>query len=382
MRPPDESGRASSRGIEHPLAGCLLIAAVVALGTLAVTSRLSDPPSPPAGRVTLDVAPPPAPAPNREARRAAFFETEVKPRIAETDSLNREAANRCVERIEQLMSRYRQGIDPFVEDLTSLSTRLGIVRRMPAGWWKQDGRVESYVQSKFENHLFSEKSLTSEVTSILEAFRSEVDANQKRMLVQIRASLDVADLPEIQIEDYDAFLTSVAGQLQRYSAQQGTSSVHNALAVLVLSEAGSYATMTLVSGLLTRFGTAAATTAVAAGGATAGASAAGAGGGSLGGPVGTAVGLGVGLVIGLAIDWWMTEQFETELSLKMHAYLQSLEQSILYGDTRRPPSNSSSHASIEPRGGIADALPMICDQLHAAYHNRFRDQIVHLEISP
>jgi hypothetical protein len=175
--------------------------------------------------------------------------------------------------------------------------------------------------------------------------------------------------------------------LQRYSAQQGTSSVHNALAVLVLSEAGSYATMTLVSGLLTRFGTAAATTAVAAGGATAGASAAGAGGGSLGGPVGTAVGLGVGLVIGLAIDWWMTDRFETELSLKMHAYVHSLEQSILHGgpaldrNTEPPASSSSSHSLIERRGGIADALPVICDQLQAAYHDRFRDQIVHLEFS-
>jgi hypothetical protein len=94
------------------------------------------------------------------------------------------------------------------------------------------------------------------------------------------------------------------------------------------------------------------------------------------------------LVIGLTIDWWMTERFETELSLKMHAYLHSLEQSILYGDTAlrgdngRPPSNSSSPSSIEPRGGIAAALPVICDQLQAAYHDRFRDQIVHLESSP
>ena len=379
MEPTNESRRDFRRGVEHPLAGCLLIASIVAFGTLVVTARPADPPSPRAGRVAIELATPPTP--NREALRAAFFEAEVEPEIAETDSLNRQAADRCVERLEQLMSRYRQGVDPFVEDLTSHSTRLGIVRRKPAGWWKQDGRVEAYVQSKFDSHLYTEKSLASEVTSILEAFRGEVDANQKRMLVKIRASLDVADLPEIKIEDYDAFLTSVAGQLQRYSAQQGTSSVHNALTVLVLSEAGSYATMTLVSGLLARFGTAAATTAVAAGGATAGASAAGAGGGSLGGPVGTAVGLGVGLVIGLTIDWWMTEQFETELSLKMHAYLHSLEQSILYGETA-PPSSDTAHPSIEHRGGIADALPMICNQLQAAYQDRFRDQIVHLEPSP
>ncbi len=360
----------SARGLEHPLAACTLVAALVALATLAVTSQPDELPAPVTAAVVSSEAV--TVEPSREALRSEFFDREVQPRIAETDRLNREAASRCKDRLTRLMDQYRRGIDPFVEDLTSISTRLGIVRRMPTDWWKQDGRVESYVQEKFERHLFSKTSLTRDVGDILDAFRTEVDANQKRMLISIRASLDTADLPEVAIGDYDSFLASVADQLQDYSSQQGASSVQNALTVLVMSEAGSYAAITLASGLLARFGAAAATTAAAAGGATAGASAAGAGSGSLGGPVGTAVGLGVGLVIGIAIDWWMTERFEDELSEKMHGYVDSLEQSILHGSAS--PSSSRTTSSTEHQvGGIGDALPIVCDRLQEAYQQRFRE---------
>ena len=257
-----------TRGIEHPLAACTLLAALVALATLAVIPQRDDTPTPPALEVsTAQQAPL---EPDRQSLRSEFFVREVEPRIAETNQLNLEAADRCIERLKRLMNRYRRGVDPFVEDLTSISTRLGIVRRMPGDWWKDDHRVQDYVEEKFQRHLFSESMLTRDVGGILDAFRSEVDANQKRMLVNIRASLETADLPEVTIGHYETFLASVADQLQSYSSQQGSASVQNALTVLVLSEAGSYAAVTLASGLLTRFGAAAATTAVAAGGATAG----------------------------------------------------------------------------------------------------------------
>jgi hypothetical protein len=381
--PRDRSRIADHRQLKHPLAACGLVASLVGLATLAVTTTPAVPLPvedirAPGTSIALDEPV----EPDSVKLRAEFFAEEVQPRIELTDSLNRQAAERCVTRLEALMDKYRQGVGPFVSGLTSLSTRLGIVKRMPADWWKQDGRVEAYVQTQFEQHLFSEQSLARDVSEILDAFRSDVDANQRRMLVEIRASLDSADLPEIAIEDYDSFLSSVAQQLQQYSSQQGSTSVQSALTVLVLSEAGSYAAVTLASGLLARFGAAAATTAAAAGGATAGASAAGAGGGSLGGPVGTAVGLGVGLVIGLAIDWWMTEKFETELSRKMHRYLDDLEQSILHGNPRAATSSPAHASTAQETGGISDALPIVCDQLRDAYHQRFRTQIFPQEQLP
>jgi phage tail tape-measure protein len=147
-----------------------------------------------------------------------------------------------------------------------------------------------------------------------------------------------------------------------------------------VSEAGSYAAITVASGLMARFGTAAATTAVAAGGATAGASAAGAGSGTLAGPVGTAVGLGVGLVVGLTIDWWMTDKFEQELSQKMRTYLDRLEQSILEGPVQS--NGKSDRSAVNSNVGIKQSLPHLCDRLHDAYQQRFHQQIVQMENMP
>ena len=358
-----------------PIAAIVLIAAIAGTFSLVMNGGPKPIGAPPASEAeaVLTVTSPT----DRETLRKEFFEREVLPAIAQTDQQNREAAERCIERLSRLIDQYRQGVDPFVNDLTSIKTRLGIVRRMPAAWWKEDRSVEAYVQTKFEQHLFSEQQLINDVGAALDGFRDEVDANQRRMLTQIRASLEISDLPEIRVEDDDAFLASVANQLQTYSSQQGTSSLQNGLTVLVLSEAGSYAAMSLASGLLARFGTTAATTAAAAGGATAGASAAGAGSGSLAGPVGTAVGLGVGLVIGLTIDWWMTEKFEEELSGNLHQYLDRLKQSILDGPGDE--SGSSSGAATQPSLGIKRALPELCDQLRDAYEQRFLNQIVELE---
>ena len=330
---------------------------------------------------------PVADASERVVARATFYDNEIEPEIAKTDQLNREAAERCVRRIQGLVREYRYQVEPFVEDLTSLSTRMGIIKRMPGGWWKEDGRVEEYVAEKFERHLFSEQKLLIDVTGILEQFRSEVDANQKRMLVNVQACLDTADLPEVGDLEYENFYESVARKLSDYSAKQGANSVYNGLTVLLISEAGSYAATTLVSGVLVRFGAMAATSAATAGGATAGATATGAGGGSLAGPVGTAVGLGVGLVIGLAIDWWMTEQFEEEMEVQLKDYLSSMERALLYGSEQTTDSNAGDLAGVTEREaqgndkleGIADALPRVCSRLEAAYRERFYEEIVLVE---
>ncbi len=365
----------------HPFLIALLVASVIASVTFFgsrewlpddVISTAVVPSQPPVavGGVSL------VDSTNRIVERAAFFDNEVEPEIEKTDQLNREAAERCVSRLKSQVRLYRQQVEPFVEDLTSLSTRFGIISRMPGGWWSEDARVEEFVAAKFEKHLFSERKLLDDVAEILEQFRTEVDANQNRMLVNVKSCLDVADLPEVEVDEYDKFYRSVAQELSKYSAQQGSTSVYNALTVLVMSEAGSYAAVSLVSGVLVRFGAMAATTAATAGGVTAGASATGAGGGSLAGPVGTAVGLGVGLVIGLAIDWWMTEEFEEEMSLQLNDYLGSLEGAILYG---------SNQAASEPggellQGGVADALPLVCQQLEMAYREKFYEQIVTVEM--
>ena len=361
--------RAPSPVGSSPLVVALFGATMLAILTFAVTNRQS-----PTALPTIDTASMDATSLHvaRDVVRATFFDNHVEPRIAETDRLNRLAAQRCLDRITELIGRYQAGVPPFVEDLTSLSTRLGIVRRLPGDWWNDDQRIEAYVQAKFQRHLFSEALLTRDVADILSGFRDEVDANQKRMLVAIQASLGTADLPEIDLVHYEPFFRSVAEKLQTYSANQGTTSVYNGLTVLVTSEIGSYVAISVAGGLLARFGTTLASGATAGVGVTVGATATGAGGGTLAGPVGTVVGFGVGLAVGLVIDWWMTEKFEAELNQQMSQYLDSLGESLLYG----------SDGLATRQGGLAEALPLVCDRLVVAYRQRFFEQIVQVESGP
>ena len=382
---PSHSGAAPPvfLGPERPVVSALFAAALV--GSLTYLSLYASRPDPApelpaASRPAGPVAPPMA---EPEVQRAAFYDAEVEPLIVATDTLNRQAAERCVRRLHLLFKGYRDGVEPFVEDLTSISTRLGIVRRMPGNWWRKDHRIERYVQEKFETHLFSDQRLLDDISLVLHQFRRDIDVNQKRMLIDVQAALDTADLPDVGIEEYEPFFQAVAKQLQDYATRQGTTSVMNALGVFIISEAGVFTARSVIAGLLARFGAAAAAGAAAGGTATAGGAAAGASGGTLGGPIGTAVGFGVGLAVGLVIDWWMTEKFEARMTAEMNQYIDSLRNAILYGQSQQQRSANSARTAKSGRSvprtkkaGLAEALPVVCDRLQEAYRQRFYQQIV------
>ncbi|WP_372721913.1 hypothetical protein [Novipirellula sp.] len=376
------AGNATSTNAAVLLA--VVIACLVGVATFNVTKT---PKIEPVSRNEFDVIVPKVLEPSRDVVRAAFFDREVEPEIAKTDRLNREAVDRCIQRIGLLIRRYHRGVTPFVNDLTSISTRLGIVKRMPGDWWQEDNRIQSYVAEKFEKHLFSEKVLTDDIAAVLDDFRKEIDANQKRMLVNVHASLEVADLPEVQLDQYETFYESISHRLQTFSAEQGATSVYNAIVVILISEAGSYAATTIVAGLLARFSATAAVGAAAGAGTAAGAAATGAGGGSFVGPVGTVVGLGVGLAVGLIIDWWMTEKFESKVSEQLHDYLDMLEATLLDGApqhsktdaiTTQPSETAATRGlgSIDNASGLKATLPIVCDQLLNAYRDQFFTKIV------
>ena len=94
IEPPDLS-------IERPVRRSLLvsglIAVLVAMVTLVMSSRSSDPAFP-----VFEATYPLAqvdPVPSRSELRCQFFDQEVQPRIALTDQMNREAAARCVDQL-------------------------------------------------------------------------------------------------------------------------------------------------------------------------------------------------------------------------------------------------------------------------------------------
>ncbi len=264
-------------------------------------------------------------------RRLAVYDREIRPIIDESHRESRKSIERCSDRIRDMFKDYQSGIDPFVQDITSTWTRLGVLSRMPAAWWKEDDRVDRFIREKFEKHLFSEGDLNRGMTEAMQMLREDLMADRARLLSQVKASVSTSDLPDVVIpEDFD-FEKQVVERLQSYATARAEDSVYQGLASLVSSEVASAIAASMIVRVVGTMGASATAGAATAGGATASGAAAGAGGGSLAGPAGTAIGLGVGLVAGIAIDWWMTSRFQSELTKELRQYLFRLEAGILHG---------------------------------------------------
>lgn len=259
---------------------------------------------------------------------------------------NAEALERAVIKIEELFDQYRRGVDPLVEDMTSFGTRFGILRRMPLGWWYEDDRVRNFVQGKFEKHLFNEESLVHGLREVHVELNEALNANGNMLQGGTGILLRELALPDLTPEEVASCHVAIAPLMVDYASASGETSAMNGLKVAVASELAGYLGYNLSVQLASRLGTAAAATAASAGGATATGAAVGGSGGSLGGPASGIVALGIGVIIGVAVDWWMTERFRARLEAELLAYLNELEETLLYGD----------ESALGLRGRLADLI--------------------------
>jgi len=295
-------------------------------------------------------------------RRTAFYHSEITPLIQANAQSNREAAQRCLARIDDAFARYRQGIKPFGEDITSMGARFGILVRMPSDWWYDDGRLEHYVQDKFETHLFSEDQLNTDLTHALTAFRDDLRANRNQLLALTKVAIQDRDFPGLSVPDYHSFDSKVNRQLVEFATGRAQDSVYHGIATFVASEVAAVAGTQLLTRVVTSIGTSAATSVAAGGSAAASGAAAGAGAGTMAGPLGTAIGVGVGIVVGVMVDWWMTEQFQAELENDLHQYLTKLRNGVIEGINGQP--------------GLRELLSTFNDDLDQAHRATMHHRLV------
>ncbi len=279
--------------------------------------------------------PPPFPPQITVEERQKLFNEHVLPNLGDLRRDNRDAVDHAVKRIDDNFARYRAGVPKFAEDLTSMSTRFGILRRMPTDWWNGNTDVKDFVREKFEDHVFSPKRFTDDLVAVLADFRGDLEANRNRFFGRVRASLNASQMPEIKAPDVPSYSEQVNKMLVEFSTERATDSVQNGLVALVGSEAASLAAEQLLIALLDWT-----TISIAAGGTTGGATAAGAaaGGttGSLGGPVGTAIGVAAGLAVGIAVDWYLTDRFEAQINTDLGQYLAHLHVQLIDGTSKQP----------------------------------------------
>lgn len=313
-------------------------------------------------RTQTAVPPVPQPPPVEVNRTKEFYDSTLQPLVDENRQANLAAVERCLTRIGDSFTKYRNGIKPFSDDITSMGTRFGILRRMPANWWYEDGRIQKYVQAKFETHIFGEKQLNDDLTSALASLRDEIHANRNQLLASVKLAVSDSDFPNLTIPDYKAFDEQVNQLLVEFSSNRAKDSVYHGIATLVTSEVAAIVVTQIITRVVTAIGTSAAASAAAGGGATAGGAAAGAGGGSFGGPVGTAIGLGVGLVVGILVDWWMTDNFKATLETDLKKYLTDLHDGIIEGVNGQP--------------GLRTSLQNFCADYNNAQDATFRQMLL------
>lgn len=317
-------------------------------------------PDPPA--IPAEIVPPEKSAAELRAERDAFYTADVDPVLIKTDKLNREAARRCVARLRESFDGYRTGIAPFCSEVNTWGTRLGVMKRMPTDWWYEQTDVGDFIQEKFARHLFTDKQLATDIESALAQFRSDVQANQNTMLTDIRAAVSQADLPDLPEIDTGTFVADMSARFQQFSAESAEASLVKGITIEVGSMAGGAVGEMLLAQLIVKLSSMAAASTASAGGATAGGAAVGGGSGSLGGPIGTVAGIAVGLVIGGVIDWWMSSNFEAQMTGQLNEMIDELTDTAIAGTADKP--------------GLRDGLRGSCDLMLRFYRDSLRTQIV------
>ena len=296
------------------------------------------------------------------AQRLQLFQNEVEPKIVDATKLNREAADRCIQRLNESFEGYRSGIEPFCDEINSWGTRFGVIRRMPGDWWYEKTDVKKFVEEKFSRHLFDDKKLASDIDDALSQFRQEIAANQNSMLLKIRASISNSDLPEIPKIEHEEFARELQIRLTDFSTNAAETSVVKGLVTEIASGTGGVIVEQLLAHALAKLGTAAATTSASAGGATAGGAAAGGGGGSFGGPLGTVGGFAVGVAVGVVIDWWLSGKFKAEMTKELNELIDEIKSEVITG--------------AEKESGLRMGLGESCTAIATNYESILRHKIV------
>jgi hypothetical protein len=293
------------------------------------------------------------------------------PLLDKTKEQNLQSADKAIDRLHEVFDRSRSGITDFADDVTSWSTRFGLLERMTKdtwhNYWKAETdpgsqHVKEYMLEKFQAHIMSQGSLQQGVDSALAQFKDDVAASRNLLLREMKLALSTSDVRlDFATPDFDAFQRDFQEHIATSIAGLATASVQNAVVSFAASSAATIAVEQLVSQILRILASEAVSAgleAAAAGGSSmAGGGALGGATGWLGGPAGAAIGVGAGLALGAIVDWWLTDDFKSHLTQELTRYLNNLERGMIDGvaaDGDRP---------AQP--GLRATLRRAADTIHA-----------------
>ena len=279
-------------------------------------------------------------------RISCSLDSEILSMLAAFDARNKTAIEDAATRISDGINDYRNGIKPFVEDITSWTTRFGVVWRIGGDYldeWfgapSERSETSAYVSERFERHLFSERKLNLLLASALGQFRDDLAASRNVLHAKVKAAWKKRD-SAIREPNLENIAREVNVSVTAASTKMATDSVSVAalsfLGGFLIEEVAETIARTVLERALSQMATSAVLKAVSAGGTTVTLTAGGGATGSPAGPLGSVVGMTVGVLSGIVADWYMTELLEEKLASECNEMISGVASQVLFGTGTAP----------------------------------------------
>jgi len=150
---------------------------------------------------------------NTPRKLKALLNNEVHPVVRRYHEQNKAELTTAISEMNGCFDQYERGIDAFVEDMSSFGTRIGIIGRQLGDWYdqiwgnKDPRRVADYVRDSFEKHVFSDNRIQQDIKGVLQRYGYALQANQNRMVSDIRDVVMHSDLPidpsQLELANYN-----------------------------------------------------------------------------------------------------------------------------------------------------------------------------------
>lgn len=328
-----DEGRQRSRLFKRsPMLNVLLVIGMVFVAIAAFLASTEKEPRRPVQTTQSDEPTKPAPSP------APYIKNAVGPLISRMQQQNEASADEATKALHKRFAELRAGIPAFVEDTTSLTTRLGLAWRWlkDAGqsWWPDASpqRCATHIGERFETHVVSEEQLREIVQEVLEQYRYQVKANRNQLLIDAPGEIATEDIPveaSLSPEAIEAFVETLADEWHTLLDK----AARHSLGVFLFSNAGGELAGYAAARLVIQAVLAATTIDLAISAAPIASSFVGGGTavGALGGPVGVGIGVVVALAVGVGFDMWITAHLEEALTAQSETFLNSVEQRLIQG---------------------------------------------------
>jgi hypothetical protein len=279
-------------------------------------------------------------------RISCSLDSEILSILAAFDARNKAAIEDAANRISDGIDDYRKGIKPFVEDISSWTTRFGVVWRIGGDYFDEwfgtpaeKSETSAFVSERFERHLFSERKLELLLASALEQFRYDLAANRNVLHADVKAAWNKRDVA-IHESKFENIAREVNLSVTAASTNMATDSVSVAalsfLGGFLIEEIAETITRAVLERAISHMATSAVLKAVSAGGTTVTLTAGGGATGAPAGPLGSVAGMSVGILSGIVADWYLTDLLEEKLASECDEMISGVTSQVLFGTAKAP----------------------------------------------